>query len=719
MREDIKISRDQNGIPHIEADDLDGLYMGQGYVHARDRGLQMLLMRILGKGRASELLDPGDDTLQIDIFFRKMNWRGNTETELSKLSPESKSYLNSYCEGVNTALKEKYPWEFKLLKYSPEPWVPDDTIMMSRMIGYLTLAQSQAEMERLFVEMVQSGVTETKLNELFPGILGGLDIELLKKVELGERIVDLSTLWSTAVPRMMASNNWVISGSKTVSGSPILANDPHLEVNRLPNIWSEIVMRAGGKYILGGTMPGYPGVLTGRTDKLAWGVTYAFIDAVDSWIEKCRDGKYFREDKNEWIPFVERKEIIKRKKKEDFEIIFFENDHGVLDGDPYKENYYLSTKWAASDSGALSTDALLSIRDTDTVEESMKKFSKIETGWDFVFADGKGNIGFQMSGLIPKREKGKSGFVPLPGWESKNDWKGFVNPVDLPRSLNPATGYFATANHDLNSYGKATPINMPMGSYRADRINQLLENNSKATVEDMFEMQSDVYSLQAELFMKILRPLLPDSQNGNILRDWDLKYDLNSKGAYLFEKFYRELMKEIFGRNGFGVDVYEFLNNETGIYIDFYQNFDKILLSEESEWFGGMSREELYRKTAGDALRCRAKEWGKTQKFRMAHLIFGNKLPLLFGFDRGPIRIAGGRATIQQGQIYRSNGRMTTFMPSYRTVSDLSNDDYFSNLAGGPSDRRFSRWYITDLKNWLNHKFKKISHDPTGKTEKI
>lgn len=719
MREDIKISRDQNGIPHIEAEDLNGLFMGQGYVHARDRGLQMLLMRILGKGRASELLDSSDDTLNIDIFFRRMNWRGNTGTELEKLSPEIRGYLESYCEGVNTAWKEKFPWEFKLLKYAPEPWVPDDSIMMTRMIGYLTLAQSQAEIERLFVEMVQAGISELKLNELFPGILGGLDLDLLKKVELGERIVAPSVLWNTAIPRMMASNNWVISGSRTVSGKPILANDPHLEVNRLPNIWSEIVMRSGKKYIMGGTMPGFPGVLTGRTDRIAWGVTYSFSDAVDSWIEKCRDGKYYREEQDEWIGFKERTETIRRKKKDDYEVTFYENEHGILDGNPYKENYYMSTKWAAADSGAISTAELLSMWDANTVEEGMKKVSRLETGWDFVLADKAGDIGFQMSGLIPRRKTGISGFIPLPGWKKDNDWKGFIDPDDMPRSLNPATGYFATANHDLNNYGKASPINMPMGSYRADRINKLLKNNSRATIEDMYTMQSDIYSLQAELFMKILKPLLPDSVNGKILSEWDLKYDLDSEGAYLFEKFYKELMLEVFGRNGLGEDVFRFLNKETGIYIDFYQNFDMILLSKNSKWFNGLSREELYKKTANNALDCKSKSWGSIQNFRMTHLIFGNKLPLFMGFDKGPVRIAGGRATIQQGQIYRSGGRATTFMPSYRTVSDLSNDDFFSNLAGGPSDRRFSKWYISDLKNWLDNKFKKLSKDPKDKIEKF
>lgn len=719
MREDIKISRDQNGIPHIEADDLNGLYMGQGYVHARDRGMQMLLMRILGKGRASELLDSSDETLDIDIFFRKMNWRGNTGSELAKLTPEVREYLESYCEGVNTALKEKYPWEFKLLKYAPEPWVPDDSIMISRMIGYLTLAQSQAEIERLFVEMVQAGITEKKLNELFPGILGGLDIKLLKKIELGERIVAPSTLWNTAAPRMMASNNWVISGDRTKSGAPILSNDTHLEVNRLPNIWSEIVMRSGKRFLIGGTMPGFPGVLSGRTEKLAWGVTYAFIDAVDSWIEKCREGKYYREDSDEWVLFRERKEIIKRKKKGDHELTIYENDHGVLDGNPFKDNYYLSTKWAGSESGAVSTNSILTMFDAVTVEEGMEKLSRVETGWDFVLADKDGNIGFQMSGLVPKREKGISGFVPLPGWESKNDWRGFADPSEMPRSLNPATGFFATANHDLNSYGKVTPINMPMGSYRADRINNLLDKNSKATVEDMFRMQSDVYSLQAELFMNFLRPLLPDTENGNIMKDWDLKYELSSKGPFLFEKFYKELMNEVFGINGFGENAFTFLNEETGTYIDFYQNFDNILLSENSEWFGGKTRSELYKKAAEKVLKCKAKTWDSVQGFRMAHLIFGNKLPLFLGFDRGPIKIAGGRSTIQQGQIYRSNGRATTFMPSHRTVSDLSNNDFFSNLAGGPSDRRFSKWYVSDLKNWLNCTFKKVSPEPPEKGERF
>ncbi len=300
----------------------------------------------------------------------------------------------------------------------------------------------------------------------------------------------------------------------------------------------------------------------------------------------------------------------------------------------------------------------------------------------------------------------------------KMNW-GSNTGSELEKLSSETKGYFATANNDLNSYGKASPINMPMGSYRADRINRLLEQNDKATIEDMFSMHKDIYSLQAELFMKHLKQLLPDSLNGGILKSWDYKYSIDSKGAYLFEKFYKELLNEVFGKNGFGEDAYRFLEDETGIFIGFYQNFDNVLLSDNSVWFNGRTREELYKKVAEKALDCKAKTWGSGQKFRMTHLIFGNKLPLFLGFDKGPIVIAGGRSTIQQGQIYRSAGRDTTFMPSHRTVSDLSNDDFYSNFAGGPSDRRFSKWYCSDLKNWLDCKYKRTTPEPDQKKLKF
>ena len=708
MKKGIQIFRDESGIPHVEAETIADAYWGQGYVHGKDRGMQILLMRIVAQGRISECLDASDESLDIDKFFRKMNWSDNIKDQLDMLTSVEKEYLDSYCDGINAALKKKSPWEFKLFGYKPEKWTGEDCILISRMVGYLTLAQSQAEMERLLVELVQADISMEKLDELFPGILGGLDADLVKSVTINERIVEPSALWNLAAPRMMASNNWVVSGSKTLSGNPIVCNDPHLEINRLPNIWCEIVLKPGDTFMSGGSLPGFPGILAGRTREVAWGVTYAFIDATDSWIEKCKDGRCYREDEDTWPAFNIREEQIKRRKKPTETILFYENEHGVLDGDPMVEGHYLSTMWSASTSGAASLSAVFGAWDIKTVDEAMATLGRIETGWSFVMADANGDIGFQMSGLAPKRREGINGFVPLPGWKKENDWQGFYSYLDLPREKNSEQGFFATSNQDLNEFGIAKPINMPMGKYRFDRISDLIHDLDNMTVSDMFLMHKDLYSLQAEIFMDILRPLLPDSLQGALLKSWDHCYDKDSQGAYLFEQFYRQLYRDVFGKNGFGETIIDYLAEDTGVFIDFYNSFDTVLLSENASWFGGKTREEIFEKAALKALDIKPEKWGKDRKFTLTNILFAGKLPGFIGFDKGPITGIGGRATIHQGQIYKSAGRDTTFMPSLRMVSELSEDTCYTNMAGGPSDRRFSKWYCSDLDNWVNGKYKTL-----------
>jgi penicillin G amidase len=702
----LKIRRDQNGLRHVEARTESDLYLGQGYAHGADRGLQMLLMRLIGQGRISEVLEASEEALRVDRFFRRANWSNHTQAQITSLSVEDRECLEAYCRGVNSAWARRVPWELKLRRYAPEPWEASDTVLLLRMIGYLTLAQSQGEMERLFVEMAQAGVSKEKLIELFPGLLDGLDWEALQEVKLGERMVP-AELWRLAVPRMMASNNWVVAGRKTASGKPILANDVHLEGNRLPAVWYEMVLCQNGRYALGGSLPGVPGILSGRNNDLAWGVTYAFVDAEDSWIEKCRDGKCYRQEQNAWVDFRRRVEVIKRRKQEAVETVFYENEHGVLEGNPAEAGSYLATRWAPAESGSGALRASFQLWRTRTVPEAMTVLSRVETGWNYLLADQEGNIGYQMTGLVPNRRPGCHGFVPLPGWDPKNDWRGFLNPEHLPRVLNPPEGFFATANDDLNGYGIAAPINMPMGPYRADRVRERLGARDGWQVRDMFGLQFDVYSRQAEAFMNILRPCLPDTPQGQLLAQWDLKYDAASRGAFLFERVYEELYRLVFGRAGWGEAAVDWLRKEGSVFVDFYANFDRVLLAETSAWFGDRSREELYREAAAKALELEPKTWGESRQFTMTNLFFGGKLPRFLGFDRGPFAAVGNRATLHQGQLYTDHGRQTSFLPSFRIVTDLGRDEIHSNLAGGPSDRRFSKWYASDVAGWLIGRYKR------------
>jgi len=248
-----------------------------------------------------------------------------------------------------------------------------------------------------------------------------------------------------------------------------------------------------------------------------------------------------------------------------------------------------------------------------------------------------------------------------------------------------------------------------MGAWRADRIASLLAKGSKVGIDDMKAIQADLYSSEAEAFLAILRPLLPDTPAGRTLAAWDCRYDAASRGATLFERFYRELYREVFGRNGLGERAVAFLDAETGVFTDFYDGFERVLLSADSAWFGGEPRDAIWRRAAARALARPAGPWGRSRRVTMSHVLFGGKMPRFLGFDRGPITLPGGRATVNQGQIYRSAGRTTTFAPSIRIVTDLGTDEVHTALAGGVSDRRFSRWYVSDLKRWLRGEYKTFS----------
>jgi penicillin amidase len=209
--------------------------------------------------------------------------------------------------------------------------------------------------------------------------------------------------------------------------------------------------------------------------------------------------------------------------------------------------------------------------------------------------------------------------------------------------------------------------------------------------------------------MRLLRPLLPDTPAGRILGEWDLSYGPESRGAFLFERVYQSLLLGVFGEGGLGPAVGEYLWKESGTFADFHHNFDRVLLSERSAWFRGEERDTLYRRAAEKALAVDpVLEWGDVQRVTLSHLLFGGRLPRFLGFDRGPIVIRGGRATVHQGQVYRSAGRATSFAPSFRFVTDFARDEVRSALCGGPSDRRFSKWYASGVSDWLEGRYKTL-----------
>ncbi len=702
----IKLKRNENGVPIVKADNMPDLYFGLGWVHAYDRLVGMELMRLIARGQAAEHLDP--QLIKVDIAMRRYNMWKDALLEAKKLGAGSGELLDAYCAGINYRLETvRPPFEFKLIGYTPEPWTRADGITMLKMMGIVDLTETQGWMEKFIIQMIKQGVAMAKIKELFPYLREELDedyLELIKKIRLPEPIVPETLKWA-AIPRLQCSNNWAVSSAKSASGKAILCGDPHLDTSRLPAVWQEVILVKGNNYFTGATIPGIASPAIGRTRHLAWSATYGYMDVTDYFVEDVKGKLYLKDGKRH--PFNIREEVFKVKKGDPLTMLYYENEHGVLEEEPAENGYYLCFAWSAGrGSGAESLDNMAKIFPCKTVQEAMPLFAGLDfASFNWALADSEGRIGFQSSGRSPIRIAGISGLLPIPGWSKKYDWQGFHDRNKNPSLYNPPEGYIATANQDLNAYAGADVINLPMAPYRTERIKELLAEKDDHSVASMQKMHFDLFSKQAALFMDIIEPLLPESEKAALLKNWDRRYDSASRAPTLFENIYRRLAGLIFGELNLGNEVFSYVLDKTILFHDFYGNFDRIMLSKDSTWFNGKKREELYEEAIERALEEEPETYGKGRKVMMKNLLLGGRLPRFMGFDYGPVELIGSRATIPQGQIFESFGRLATFTPSYRFITDFAEEGIYSTLAGGPSDRRFSPWYTSGIKGWLKGKY--------------
>ena len=704
----VKIRRLAGGFPRVDSLSTTDLFFGLGYVHGHDRQMHMWLLKVLLQGRASECFAADPQLIELDKYMRWIDLARDSGTELQKLDAGERDLLQSYCDGVNNAVADAgRPMEFRLCGYRPDPWTPADCLTMIKAAGFVGLAQSQADMEKFILQIIQNGVDPARVKALFPYIEEEIDeslIETIRKVRLVRPPVSAGLSWLSRLSGFTSSNNWALGPDKTASGKPILCGDPHLSL-QLPSVWYNVMLVRGDFFLMGGSMPGIPAVAVGRTPELAWAVTYAPADVSDNFIEEVRDGKYRHGE--QWRDFKVREEILRPKKKAPQTLRFYENERGLLEGEPGEDGYYLTFAWTALNGATARTlQNFFKLFEAHCAEEALDCFAGLPFApFNWVVADAKGDIGYQMSGLVARKAEGSSGLLPLLGWVPEQNWSGMVDPLRYPRVLNPQEGFIVTANQDLNHLGDIKPMKLPMSSYRAERIAGLLSSRPDFTVADMQKMHFDLYSTQAEAFMKIMRPLLPDTPNGRLLGGWDLCCGADSQGAELFERVYVELLKIVFGEMGFGVDVMQNVIFEGSMFAMLHGNFDRILLSGQSVWFGDLTRDEIYARAIDRGLAGTCEPYGRSRRVTVKNLFFAGRLPAIFGFDYGPFEASGSRATIPQFQVFKTMGQEGTFSPTLRMVTDLATREMHTNLAGGASDRRFSKYYTLGFSDWLEGRY--------------
>jgi penicillin G amidase len=718
-------ARDENGVPHVVAHNWATALYGLGYLHALDRPTQMLFSRAVASGRSAELIADKPELVETDRFFRRVGLYRHLEREVAGLDDRAFGNLTAYCEGVNDGMgRSGRSLPMWAAGFYPRPWNPQAVMLIGNLLNFGGLAVSQRQNERLLVELVQAGVEPAKLRELFEPLLDNADFDLLKQIKIASRLSDEALELITDLPRLAGSNAWAVAPSRSASGHALLASDPHLEVNRLPAIWYEAVLEWDGNYVMGASLPGCPLFAVARTKHLAWGVTYLKGDTSDYFIEDCRRGErgwqYRRQDS--WRDFDIREEQIARKGEEPETLRVHFNDVGTLEGDPDEsgEGYLLSTVWTGERPGSgASVATWIELVDCQAASQAMDLVRECpQPTLCWMFADRAGHIGMQANGCFPRRAAGHSGLLPIPAWDPANHWQGWVPTSDLPRVYDPPRGFIASANENINPPGGPQLITQVLADYRRRRIDERLAGWPSATLADMQGLQYDVVSVEARDLLAVLLPLLDDGPVRQRLQSWDCGYGPESMEATLFQRFYRNVLLEIFGdepgrQGGIGWRRILYLCSRAGFSMMVVTCIDRLLKRDESLWWQGRDKGQLVRAAAEKLAAETDQPWSITNAFKFTNRFFeGQFVGRALGIQTNELPMRGCHATPFQGHLLRAAKRETTFAPSYHFVTDLGTDEAWTNLPGGPKESWFSRWYKSDITRWLTGSYKRLSPGP-------
>ncbi len=568
----VEIVRDANGVPHIFAGQAADAYLALGYVHAQDRLWQMEMQRRAGAGRLAELV--GAPGLGLDRLTRTLGLYRLAEASRAHFSPEVRAALDSYVAGVNAYIdnhKGAWPPEYYALGTSPEPWRPADSLVWGRLMALQLATNWRSEILRA---RIAKRLGEARLDDLFPAYPGAGPVTL---ADADSRLGDLSRPHRLAAAPANdvlgppgASNEWVVAGSRSASGKPILANDPHLGLSA-PILWYLARIEAPDLSIAGATVPGSPFHLLGHNGRIAWGFTNTYADTDDIFIERLDPddaGKYLAPGGPR--RFVTRREIIKVKDGEPVTLVVRESRHG-----PVIEELLTERAPELAEDGTVMTLAAPWLREDDRTTEAIYRLNRA-AGWaDFTralslfgapvqniaYADVAGHIGIYAPGRIPVRKNG-DGYRRAAGWTGDHDWTGFIPFERLPHGLDPESGVLINANNRLVDGGYPYLISREWGgSRRAQRAADLLNGGGPHTPEASQAMQADTVSYAARDLLPLLLPAAPDEPRARaaaaMLRAWDHRMDRGRPEPLIFTAWFRALNRLLYGDElGPLLDVY-------------------------------------------------------------------------------------------------------------------------------------------------------------------
>ncbi len=717
----IEILFDDRMIPHVFAQNDHDVYYAQGYVTAMHRLWQMDFQTRFAAGRISEVV--GAKAIEVDKYQRRMGMMYGAENSLQGMmaDPQSREMLLAYTQGINDYIKSldkrKLPVEYKLLDFKPEPWTPIKcALLLKQMSAVLAMGSDEFYMTNI-------------LNKYGPEITKDLFPDYPFKED---PIIPVGTKWDfkplpiPATPKsfteMMStenatkqkvegigSNNWAVSGVKTASGFPVLANDPHLDLS-LPSIWYQIQLHAPGINTYGVSLPGAPGVVIGFNQNVAWGVTNVAADVLDFYQIKFKDNKHLEYwYNNKWNATKPRYETIKIKGGKDIVDTVYYTHHGPI---VYfqKPNYSRANnvptghalRWIAHDkSNELKTFYLMNrAKNYDDYRKALPYFTA--PAQNFIFASNENDIAITPNGKFPLKWKNQGKFI-LDGTDASNDWQGWIPASQNPTVKNPPRNFVSSANQSSTDPTYPYYINWEFSPYeRGKRINDRLAAMKNITADSMRNLQMDSYSIVAENLLPYIQPLINNAslnatqkESYNLITKWNKYFDAKSIAASVFDLWTKRLATEIW-EDDFGD------KDAPMRYPSRDRTIEMIQKDPNSKWFDNVKTPK--KETLTDLVNSSFKyacdslgrkfgpigdewQWGNVKNSNVPHLA---KIP---GFGSKKLLIGGAKSTVNA--LSESNG------PSWRMVIELGKTPKGHGVyPGGQSGNPGSPFYDNMIDTW-------------------
>lgn len=732
---EVEILTDRWGVPHVYAKNLDDLYFAQGWLHAAERFFQVDITRRLAQGRLAELF--GELTLPMDRFFRTLGLGRTARSWISEIDADTERIGRPYFEGFRHAASTlPSPVEYQVLGIEPE--IPEtfeeaaeNTFAIALLMAFTLSPNWDIELLRLWLAE-EVGPERARLLSPLVGTVAPAAVPSSDRLPGLIRTLTEGAQ-SAGADAGVGSNNWVVSGWKSETGMPLLANDPHLKI-QMPAIWMEMHLSCPDMDVAGVTLPGVAGVLIGHNRRIAWGFTNTQADVSDLYVERLSpDGnRYFFQD--EWHDIeVIREEIGVRHSEEPHFHEVRLTRHGplldsILAGNVNLEVHdlpvtrELAFRWIHYDivSSQSSVEGLNRAEDFEGFREAARVWPS--AGQNMIYADVDGNIGYQFTGTVPIRPDGLTGAVPLIGWTGDQEWQGEVPFDELPCVFNPSCGYIATANNrvvDLDYPHHLTDDWEP--SFRVRRIVSLLNSKEKLTLDDFARLQADTHSGIADRLVPLM--LAAPAGNGDakaaldLLAEWDRRMDSGSSGAALFAVWVTRAADRMF-RERLGVELFDaYFKKRAWTVLWGYEALADLLENPDPYWLGGdggdslSAKDRLISETLAQAWQEVAERlgddtsgwrWGRLHQVHFRHPLATAMPPLDELLSSGPFEAPGADDTVNRGVFNPGDEYAVGAISSYRQIIDLGDfDNSRAVISTGNSGNPASPHYRDQSEMWV------------------